>query len=69
MVAQLEIVFAAEFYKYTRDDNWMQDAVGLNSNWIYVHGMSAWHVRTAIQTVHKKCMAERQKTGEGTLHD
>ncbi|KAF4637057.1 hypothetical protein G7Y89_g1010 [Cudoniella acicularis] len=48
---QLEQVFAAEFFQYTRDNGWMEDAVGPNSNWLYIHGMSAWHVRHTVQAI------------------
>ncbi|KAF4637150.1 hypothetical protein G7Y89_g935 [Cudoniella acicularis] len=50
-IAQIERAFAAQFFQYTRDNSWMQDAVGPDSSWIYIHGMSVWHVRFALQSI------------------
>ncbi|RDL41171.1 uncharacterized protein BP5553_01150 [Venustampulla echinocandica] len=49
--SQLDRVFAAEFFEHTRDGGWMQDAVGNNKSWIYIHGMSAWHVKSALHAL------------------
>ncbi|KAF4630448.1 hypothetical protein G7Y89_g7690 [Cudoniella acicularis] len=50
-VSQLERVFAAEFFQYSRDESWMQDAVGPTDAWLFIHGMSQWHVKYALQAI------------------
>ncbi|EPE29627.1 hypothetical protein GLAREA_00787 [Glarea lozoyensis ATCC 20868] len=40
-IAQLERVFAAQFFQYTRD----------GGCWVFIHGMSAWHVRSALHSM------------------
>ncbi|KAF4634529.1 hypothetical protein G7Y89_g3580 [Cudoniella acicularis] len=46
--SQIDQAFAAGFFQYTRDGNWMQEAVGEDNSWIFIHGMSAWHVKSAL---------------------
>lgn len=48
LVARLEEAFIASFFDYSRDHDWMQDAVGENRDWIMVNGMAAWHIRAAL---------------------
>ncbi|RDL38711.1 uncharacterized protein BP5553_03051 [Venustampulla echinocandica] len=50
-IGQLERIFAAGFFQYTRDSDWMQEAVGNSDSWIYIHGMSAWHVKSALHAL------------------
>jgi hypothetical protein len=50
-LSQLEEKFSKEFFKYTRDSHWMQEAAGNNDNWIKIPGMCGWHVRHAIHAL------------------
>lgn len=36
------------FFQYTRDNYWMQDAVGDQDGWIKIEGMATWHVSAAL---------------------
>jgi hypothetical protein len=29
----------------------MEEAVGPNGCWVFIHGMSAWHVRSAVHSM------------------
>lgn len=44
----------AEFFQYTRDGDWMQEAVGENANWLNIEGMSAWHAQGALHSLQRK---------------
>lgn len=48
--ARFALTFAARFFEFTRDGEWMEDAVRENVNWIYVDGMSAWHIKQGLST-------------------
>lgn len=49
--AQMKRSFTAEFSQYSRDNDWMQEAVGENPAWILVLGMTDWHVMAAFYSL------------------
>jgi hypothetical protein len=36
------------FFYYTRDNSWIQDAVGDQGDWIKINGMALWHIVSAL---------------------
>lgn len=50
-IEKLGRVFIAEFYQYTRDNGWMQEALGNDFNWIHMEGMSEWHIKAALHSL------------------
>lgn len=53
-VAKMARAFTEEFFQYTRDNDWMQEAVGEISDWLNIPGMSEWHVKAAIHSLKRK---------------
>jgi hypothetical protein len=47
----LERFFRHNFFQYSRDGGWMQDAFGPNAAWLNIPGIISWHVRAAIETL------------------
>ncbi|CAG8951023.1 hypothetical protein HYFRA_00006420 [Hymenoscyphus fraxineus] len=56
-IARLEFAFSAEFFAYSRDGDWMQEAVGEERSWLDVPGMREWHVRAALAACEQACAA------------
>lgn len=50
-VHRLSEAFIKEFFQYTRDNSWMQEAVGDNVDWINITGMSDWHIKAALASL------------------
>lgn len=44
----LEEAFSSGFFKYSRTEPWMAEAVGESDAWIKVKGMTAWHIQSAL---------------------
>ena len=47
----LERSFGNNFFEFTRDGSWMEDAVGSSAKWLEIPGIVPWHVRAAIETL------------------
>jgi hypothetical protein len=47
----LESDFQHDFFQFSRDSSWMQDAVGPNAGWLNIPGIISWHLRAAIETL------------------
>jgi hypothetical protein len=50
---KLKSAFISGFFEYTRDGDWMEEAVGNQDEWIKIEGMAAWHVNGALAALKK----------------
>lgn len=53
LIVRIAGIFHMEFFRYSRDENWMEDAVGDNGAWMDIDGMCSWHVRWAIRAIER----------------
>ncbi|KAH6684033.1 hypothetical protein B0J14DRAFT_555038 [Halenospora varia] len=53
LIVRIAGIFRMEFFRYSRDESWMEDAVGDNDAWMDIDGMCSWHVRWAIRAIER----------------
>ncbi|CAG8980100.1 hypothetical protein HYALB_00012566 [Hymenoscyphus albidus] len=56
-VQQLCKLFIKEFLQHTRDNSWMQEAVGEDFSWVHIKGMSDWHsIASGVAAMVSNCI-------------
>lgn len=50
-VQRLCKAFIKDFFQYTRDNGWMQEAVGEDVSWVDIDGISDWHIKAALHSL------------------
>jgi hypothetical protein len=50
-IFQLEQAFSTRFFEYSREEEWMKNAVGDVEDWIKMEGMATWQIKMALAAI------------------